>query len=308
MPRPALRHIIDFYHNGKRYRRKFNTIEAAEKWRTDIEAGRPVAKMKSLIELVAAFIHWSDRVKAPATVRGIRQVLHVFLGWADKQRIRSVRELTKPRMFDWQAYYFDNAPFYAGVNNQRRKKTNPVASWEKYRQYVGAFCNWCVKQECLDRNPIAGRDFRVSYQKGKIRAFGDDELTLVINYVDERDQRRGSTIGSVFRVLLYTGMRIGELVHLTWDNVSLDPGNPLITVTGTEAHNTKNRQTRVIPVHNKLLPVLGAIAPDTLYVFDRGDNRPMYSRDYYSKVMREAVQRHGIKGCNVHSLRHTFCV
>lgn len=292
-----------FRHGGKRYRRRFSTQQAADAWEREVRAGKYQKPETSLADHIEQFTRISDRTKSAATVRSIRQILEVFLRWAETKRIRLVHQLTKPMMFDWQAWYFDNAPFYSPGSSHRRRQTNPAASWEKYRQFTGAFCNWCVNNGLLARNPIRGKEFKVSFQKKKIRAFDDEELKLIFEYVDNRDHERGSRVGSFLRVLLYSGMRVSELVNLTWNNVTLAGDFPSFILD----EHTKNRDRRTVPISPLILPILRSLSQTTKFVFDRGDGAPMYSRDYYSKVMRAALARYGIKGGNVHSLRHTFC-
>jgi len=97
-------------------------------------------------------------------------------------------------------------------------------------------------------------------------------------------------------------MRVSELVNLKWKDVTLHGRYPSICVV-----ESKNRDVRTIPISSKIRGLLDHLPKDHEYVFDRGNNSPLYSRDYYLKAVREALLVNGIEGGNVHSFRHTFC-
>lgn len=118
-------------------------------------------------------------------------------------------------------------------------------------------------------------------------------------------------------ISLYTGLRIGELLALEWNDI--DFSNGLITVNKTcydsteegfrvrktETPKTKSSR-RIIPCPNKLLQLVQNMknATDSKYVIsDKG--KPIYIRSYqrsFELLLKKAAIPH--KG--FHSLRHTF--
>ncbi|MBA3071035.1 MAG: site-specific integrase, partial [Nitrospirae bacterium] len=98
---------------------------------------------------------------------------------------------------------------------------------------------------------------------------------------------------------LNTGMRKGEILGLTWDNLDLKHGFILLNV-------TKNGERREIPINDTLRGVLQGITRrlDIPYVF-----YDSITGKHYKDVKRSfktALRRAGIKDFHFHDLRHTF--
>lgn len=140
---------------------------------------------------------------------------------------------------------------------------------------------------------------------------------------DSRQQEEGNSnvIVDVVISAFYTGMRLNELVNLTWKNVDLSAR--IITV-GDESFTTKGRNQRYIPICDELFEVLVKIkmgnkkeTPSFIlplikvekingFVFAKG-NGMRWTGDYISKKFKDACKAVGIdKGIHFHSLRHSF--
>lgn len=108
----------------------------------------------------------------------------------------------------------------------------------------------------------------------------------------------------------YTGMRLNELVNLTWRNVNLT--TRIITV-GDEEFTTKGRNQRYIPISDEALTSIlnqreneKIIPIGSNYVFSK-PNGEKYTGDYFSKAFKKACRATGIdKSIHFHSLRHSF--
>ncbi|HKJ82214.1 MAG TPA: site-specific integrase [Ignavibacteriaceae bacterium] len=108
----------------------------------------------------------------------------------------------------------------------------------------------------------------------------------------------------------YTGMRLNELVNLTWRNVNLTAR--IITV-GDEEFTTKGRNQRYIPICDEALTSILSqrenkkiIPIGSNYVFSK-PNGEKYTGDYFSKAFKKACRTAGIdKSIHFHSLRHSF--
>ncbi|MFB0562993.1 MAG: tyrosine-type recombinase/integrase [Candidatus Lokiarchaeia archaeon] len=103
---------------------------------------------------------------------------------------------------------------------------------------------------------------------------------------------------------VYTGMRIGEIIGLKWQDVDLE--RRLIRVGRSSGGNTKNRKVRYIPIHSRLLKVLHECRENRkndLVFPDKGGK--MRSRDFRVE-MRKASRKAELRKIRVHDLRHTF--
>jgi integrase len=117
-------------------------------------------------------------------------------------------------------------------------------------------------------------------------------------------------------MVLYTGIRRGELLGLCWEDIDFRAGR--IDVRRSYDGPTKTDQTRVIPLHRELAPILQAWreqcpkTPEGL-VFPlvvRGVARmATRSPEITTKELRAQLARAGVRDgfvCPVHAMRHTF--
>src|SRR5262249_46342844 len=102
---------------------------------------------------------------------------------------------------------------------------------------------------------------------------------------------------------LNTGMRLGEILSLTWSNVNLENGFIVIT-----AEKSKSGRLRRIPINSVLRAVLVALPKTHELVFPS----PATGGAWYSSsnplktAFRAACRRAKITGLRFHDLRHTF--
>ncbi|OGR83074.1 MAG: hypothetical protein A3J74_06515 [Elusimicrobia bacterium RIFCSPHIGHO2_02_FULL_57_9] len=97
----------------------------------------------------------------------------------------------------------------------------------------------------------------------------------------------------VLMCALLTGMRRGEILGLTWENVNLEHGTLYLL-------KTKSGKPREIPLQTKLHEVLSNLGPKPGgSVFEL----PLIMlQRYFDRALKQA----GIFGCRFHDLRHTF--
>ena len=117
---------------------------------------------------------------------------------------------------------------------------------------------------------------------------------------------------------LYTGLRIGELMALKWEDIDLQRG--ALSVNKTCRDCWQNGQyirqfdtpktvssKRIIPIPKQLLPYLRAIKMRNLSAFlisgKNGKNVPLRS---YQKTFERLLKREDIPHKGFHALRHTF--
>jgi site-specific recombinase XerD len=124
-------------------------------------------------------------------------------------------------------------------------------------------------------------------------------------------QIENKTIKDIVTFAFYTGMRLNEIVNLTWRNVNLS--TRIITV-GDAEFTTKGRNQRYIPICEEVALILTfslrekekIIPIGNSYVFCKA-NGDAFTGDYISKTFKKACREAGIdKDIHFHSLRHSF--
>lgn len=143
-------------------------------------------------------------------------------------------------------------------------------------------------------------------KKQKVNPVYIDErqLSLICKKIDVDVVKEISILG------FYTGMRLNELVNLTWRNVNLT--TRIITV-GDEDFTTKGRNQRYIPICDEAFEVLSKRIPkvhivhnDKSFVFCKSNGLP-FTGDFISKRFKSACKAAGTdKAIHFHSLRHSF--
>ena len=131
-----------------------------------------------------------------------------------------------------------------------------------------------------------------------------------------REDKRDKMLGVL--ICLYTGLRIGELMALEWDDIDLqkrelhvtkschdgkDENGKISRITGTPK---TPRSTRVIPIPRQLIPILRDMkkrSNSSLVISDKGKIPSVraYQRSFELLLDKIDVPKHGF-----HSLRHTF--
>lgn len=118
-------------------------------------------------------------------------------------------------------------------------------------------------------------------------------------------------------ISLYTGLRIGELIALRWDDIDFSNNTISVRHSAREDYSNGKRvlvldspkthsSNRVIPIPNQLVPYLIAMKETSQceYVISTW-NRETTVRSY-QKMYAVMLQKLNIKYRNFHTLRHTF--
>ncbi len=117
---------------------------------------------------------------------------------------------------------------------------------------------------------------------------------------------------SVFELLGHSGLRVGELKHLSWDDVDLDGGWLHVRAKPDVGWRPKNGEDRKVPLSERAQAVLERVPRVGRWVFwrrrttngitvvDQIDERRVL------KELKAVAERLGIEDATVHGLRHCF--
>jgi integrase/recombinase XerD len=187
--------------------------------------------------------------------------------------------------------------FLSGIAGESKVKS------KKYYVSLNSLFNKAVQWEYLSTNPAA-KIIPPKIPKNNPLFIDEAELQQIISKESNQDLKH------IYLVLFHTGMRLGELVNLKWNQVSFN--EKLIRLTNTGDFTTKGKKERIIPINENLIKVFTEIYPKVIdinqlnYVFNK--NGMKYSGDYISKSFKKIIL--GCKNIDhsihLHSLRHSF--
>lgn len=163
-------------------------------------------------------------------------------------------------------------------------------------------------------------NLNVKYQKKEIRILSKDEQKRLIAFLRKRTDYYKLGI----LLSLFTGMRVGEVCALKWENINLNEGSIEICKTiqrikNVDPENKISKKTKIIitkpkskcsirkiPIPNYLIETLESLysTPDS-YILSGNSQKYVEPRklQYHFQMLARELS---IQNINYHALRHTF--
>ncbi|QQS37041.1 MAG: tyrosine-type recombinase/integrase [Ignavibacteriales bacterium] len=133
------------------------------------------------------------------------------------------------------------------------------------------------------------------------------ELNQILNYLTKKE------FTDIYLLAFHTGMRLGEIVNLRWNQIQLN--ERVIRVLNTDEFTTKGKKERVIPINSKLYSILINRLPKVINLSGNDllfhNNGIKLNGDFVSKKFKEAIRKASIEininsQLHMHDLRHSF--
>ncbi|NLD50156.1 MAG: site-specific integrase [Clostridiaceae bacterium] len=197
------------------------------------------------------------------------------------------------------------------------KKAETLSSATVRKQYniLKSCLEKAVANEMINKNPCNHIELPALNQK-EIKAFTQEEEKKFLEFA------KHDPLYPLFIVALDTGIRLGELLALTWSDIDFKSAEirvnkNLIFVRNYEG-KTKNKNilkvqdtpkskssNRTVPLTTRSLYLLQKLKSDRILVFCTKTNNYLSPRNVERSFVRIAGKA-GINDCNFHSLRHTY--
>jgi integrase len=219
---------------------------------------------------------------------GFLEAVRRFL---EQSRIRHKSQTTKDYARNLAFYGFDKKlkDITRGEVLERLHalSNQPVTQNHTFDTMV-TFFNWCLRNELVDRHPLRGEP-KPAPKRHRERALTEDELRTV--YI--RAEEYPFPYGHIVRLLILTGQRKSEILHLTWNKV----GETL------QFLDTKNRTDHEIPLLPLTKGVIESIPHRKTYLFENTKPKPFSA---FSKAKVDFDRELDIAPYRLHDLRRTF--
>jgi integrase len=204
------------------------------------------------------------------------------------------------------------------VNRLMRDRGITDSTRAKHLRVLGGCFNSAISHGYATNNPVKRlpASEKPAAQKKEAAYFTHDELPRLFAEIPEGLYR------TVCLVALKTGMRQGELIALTWNDVDLQGGMIRVARNYTAGYLTtpKNKEVRQVNLPPEVVDLLGAWwggsgkPEQSALVFPReagGGYMPSWSlikQALYPAMQRAGIAREGEKGTKrtFHSFRHTY--
>jgi integrase len=166
---------------------------------------------------------------------------------------------------------------------------------------VRQIVNFALSREMIVSDPL--KNYRVKKPRSRPQpCWTPAEVQQILDAA--RDPER-----SKFTVLADTGMRVGELKYLTWDDV--DFGFNMIQVQPKDDWQPKTGNQRAIPMSPRVRAVLESLPHRCRWVFTaarsakypKGDHQ--FSEKHLLTSLKRVLKRLGLPG-HLHTFRHAF--
>ena len=246
-------------------------------------------------------------------------------------KIKDLRQGKTKALFDYVEEYLT----YSQSSKARKTYELDKMSLERLKKGIGNVPVDAITTQQLDKfkselsktysvtsvNMIV-RSLRAAFQKAIVWRYIQENPMRSVEYIrvpeeegpflttEDVDRLRSVTTPGLYRdfieTALYTGMRVGEICNLKWDDI--DFIQMKLRVRNTETFTTKSKKERTIPLHPKLSEILVSRGQTdhVPYVFVRPDGKLVYPGTA-NKKFRKYCKKAGLdERFHFHTLRHTF--
>lgn len=176
------------------------------------------------------------------------------------------------------------------------------ATVNHYFGLLKTFFNFAIRKKYILENPI--REVRPYTVDEKRREYSPEELEQILDAAErvERECRSIANfqkyVGRIILLLLYTGMRMGEVLNLKWENI----GEDRIVLRRTE---TKQKKEKMIPLTSGVREILKDLKEkrrmDGYVVPLKRKGKEIYTTEAIKKIREYS----GVQDFIFHNLRHT---
>ena len=282
-------------------------------------AQRAGAQLTTVRALAAGWVSWLEQVRGakPSTIRDYQTILREP-GERYRRGARSSRGLIMATFGDVQVDEVtsrDVSRFLRSLDEMGLKPRNV----NKYRQVLQAMFTYACRSDTfeLPSNPVEQTDKRREPPPAALDYYEIEEVEALARVCERGQHRPTVAVGEderiaraaedrqdaeVFRILFYTGIRIGELLTLRWADVDLGARTLLVhrnLSAGVETE-PKGRRHRYVPLPDPAVAALARLGARGEFI---GDDDYVVCNRWGRRIDDSALRRRYYRGCEVAGLR-----
>jgi len=284
--------------DGKRISRSFNRRIDAIQFEQNFRMDRRTATAGEITFAEAAdewLVNHAEVRKAPSSVAMDRQMLrdNILPCFGTKRLSRITPEMIEGLIKDLRL---------TGIKD---------ATINRNLELVRTIFNYCLKRQKVLYNPMVAVGL-LKIQEPPVVFWTLSEAHQFLEFVEKKYRESSSDLPFLYKFALNTGMRLGEILGLSWHEVDIP--NRLITVRssfdsyqGKIKETTKGRKIRHVPINSSILDELAHRKAHRTgeLVFSTISGNPKH-RSNVTHYFQKACEEAGVKKIRFHDLRHTY--
>lgn len=295
------RWYVNYQQGRRQVRKSLKTNSKKEARRKSLAIERDLLTGKRLFDkrppliadIAAAFLEAKEAAgKAASTLEKYGYCVGLLNETAEELGVRRVSEIDAYFMEKFRKRRTERLSQRPGRDGQNTATKDLVT--------IRGIVNYALNLKLIHEDPLAG--YSIKKAKTKPQPYWiQDELDRILAAARRQPHQ------DVYRLLAWTGMRIGEVEHLTWNDIDMD--NRVIKIQEKEGWKPKTGDARSVPMSSEVVELLGRQPHHCQWVFtfpaDRyGPVRQIRQRrllDYLKRLLKKL----GLPG-HLHTFRHTF--
>lgn len=229
-----------------------------------------------------------------------------------------------PKMGDYKIDKIDIATCQKHVNEWSKK----LVHFRKVKAYAAKVLNYAIKNGYIDKNPFDLVE--MPKPKKHISLEDDDEFTnfyergQLLQLLDAFKQTSSLMIYTLFHLLAFSGMRKGEALALTWNDINFEENEIRINKAISRGRDsqlylktTKNGVIRTISMDQQSMNLLAAWKEEQAQKFKTKSankqlvftnrNNEFIQPVQTQKWLHQIFQKFALPKITTHGLRHTHC-
>jgi len=227
-------------------------------------AKRAYRTADTFCELAELYFQRSEGRLAPSTLENYRKMFKRDLepAWSGRKAI----EITKA----------DVIQLLEHICHDRKA---PIKSNRTY-ELISRIFNYGISRDLVQYNPVRGLEKLGAERKGE-RVFTHDEIKLFWQATESQRPH----IRAIFRLLLLTGQRPGEIKAMEWAHIDKD----ILTIPGANSKNKRRHQIHLTEMAREEVDLMKQISGERQNVFSVGESTE--SIEYLNKGHLRVVKQ-----------------